>query len=148
MYPPQCNDSCYGCFGFREEYIGKRYFLPGIEHELDECSDRDREEFSSIGGSLRDLRNVESVDQNPIGKIIALKSGDLHQGLPTKSVNYGPNSLWRNNRIYPGFFSFIAKADVAKSVKEKEPSTVEMQFMETWCWSVNLVTAIRFKLTR
>lgn len=29
--PSQCNDSCYGCFRFREKYIGERYFLPGIE---------------------------------------------------------------------------------------------------------------------
>ena len=42
-------------------------FFRALKRELDECSDRPGE-FSSIGGSLRDLRNVEFVDQNPIGK--------------------------------------------------------------------------------
>ena len=63
--------------------IADVYKRQALKRELDECSDRPGE-FSSIGGSLRDLRNVEFVDQNPIGKSSYQLPDNLYkQSLPT-----------------------------------------------------------------
>lgn len=56
-----------GVSGSGKSTLVRDIFYRALKRELDECSDRPGE-FSSIGGSLRDLRNVEFVDQNPIGK--------------------------------------------------------------------------------
>ena len=56
-----------GVSGSGKSTLVRDIFFRALKRELDECSDRPGE-FSSIGGSLRDLRNVEFVDQNPIGK--------------------------------------------------------------------------------
>mgnify|MGYP001159057828 CR=1 FL=1 len=56
-----------GVSGSGKSTLVRDIFFRALKRELDECSDRPGE-FSSIGGSLRDLRNVDFVDQNPIGK--------------------------------------------------------------------------------
>ena len=56
-----------GPSGSGKSTLVRDIFYRALKRELDECSDRPGE-FSSIGGSLRDLRNIEFVDQNPIGK--------------------------------------------------------------------------------
>ena len=56
-----------GVSGSGKSTLVRDIFYRALKRELDECSDRPGE-FSSISGSLRDLRNIEFVDQNPIGK--------------------------------------------------------------------------------
>ena len=56
-----------GVSGSGKSTLVRDIFFRALKRELDECSDRPGE-FASIGGDLKELRNVEFVDQNPIGK--------------------------------------------------------------------------------
>ena len=47
-----------GVSGSGKSTLVRDIFFRALKRELDECSDRPGE-FSSIGGSLRDLRNVD-----------------------------------------------------------------------------------------
>ena len=55
-----------GVSGSGKSTLVRDIFFRALKRELDECSDRPGE-FASIGGDLKELRNVEFVDQNPIG---------------------------------------------------------------------------------
>lgn len=103
-------------------------FFRALKRELDECSDRPGE-FSSIGGSLRDLRNVEFVDQNPIGKssrsnpVTYIKAYDEIRKL------WSEQSLAKQMGYTPGFFSFNSEGGRCEECKGEGTITVEMQFM-------------------
>ena len=56
-----------GLSGSGKSTLVRDIFFRALKRELDECSERPGE-FASIGGDLQNLRNVEFVDQNPIGK--------------------------------------------------------------------------------
>ena len=56
-----------GVSGSGKSTLVRDIFFRALKRELDECSERPGE-FASIGGDLQNLRNVEFVDQNPIGK--------------------------------------------------------------------------------
>ena len=56
-----------GVSGSGKSTLVRDIFFRALKRELDECTDRPGE-FASISGDLRNLRNVEFVDQNPIGK--------------------------------------------------------------------------------
>ena len=56
-----------GVSGSGKSTLVRDIFYRALKRELDECSERPGE-FVSIGGDLSDLRNVEFIDQNPIGK--------------------------------------------------------------------------------
>ena len=55
-----------GVSGSGKSTLVRDIFFRALKRELDECTDRPGE-FASISGDLRNLRNVEFVDQNPIG---------------------------------------------------------------------------------
>ena len=56
-----------GVSGSGKSTLVRDIFFRALKRELDECSERPGE-FATIGGDLQNLRNVEFVDQNPIGK--------------------------------------------------------------------------------
>lgn len=99
-----------------------------LKRELDECSDRPGE-FASIGGDLRDLRNVEFVDQNPIGKssrsnpVTYIKAYDEIRKL------WADQPLARQMGYTPGYFSFNSEGGRCEECKGEGTVTVEMQFM-------------------
>lgn len=103
-------------------------FYRALKRELDECSDRPGE-FSSIGGSLRDLRNVEFVDQNPIGKssrsnpVTYIKAYDEIRKL------WAEQPLSKQMGYTPGHFSFNSEGGRCEECKGEGSITVEMQFM-------------------
>ena len=97
-------------------------FYRALKRELDECSERPGE-FVSIGGDLQDLRNVEFIDQNPIGKssrsnpVTYLKAYDDIRKL------FADQPLSKQMGYTPGTFSFNSEC------KGEGTITVEMQFM-------------------
>ena len=52
-----------GVSGSGKSTLVRDIFFRALKRELDECTDRPGE-FASISGDLRNLRNVEFVDQN------------------------------------------------------------------------------------
>ncbi len=117
-----------GVSGSGKSTLVRDIFYRALKRELDECSDRPGE-FSSIGGSLRDLRNVEFVDQNPIGKssrsnpVTYIKAYDEIRKL------WAEQPLAKQMGYTAGFFSFNSEGGRCEECKGDGTITVEMQFM-------------------
>ena len=87
-----------GVSGSGKSTLVRDIFFRALKRELDECTDRPGE-FASISGDLRNLRNVEFVDQNPIGK--SSRSNPVTYIKPTtKYANFGQNNPSPNKWLY------------------------------------------------
>ena len=117
-----------GVSGSGKSTLVRDIFFRALKRELDECSDRPGE-FSSISGSLRELRNVEFVDQNPIGKssrsnpVTYIKAYDEIRKL------WADQPLAKQMGYTPGHFSFNNEGGRCEECKGDGTITVEMQFM-------------------
>ena len=117
-----------GVSGSGKSTLVRDIFYRALKRELDECSDRPGE-FVSIGGNLRDLSNVEFVDQNPIGKssrsnpVTYLKVYDDIRKL------YAEQPLAKQMGYTAGYFSFNSEGGRCEECKGEGTITVEMQFM-------------------
>ena len=117
-----------GVSGSGKSTLVRDIFYRALKRELDECSERPGE-FVSIGGNLRDLRNVEFIDQNPIGKssrsnpVTYLKAYDEIRKL------YADQPLAKQMGYTPGYFSFNSEGGRCEECKGEGTITVEMQFM-------------------
>lgn len=117
-----------GVSGSGKSTLVRDIFFRALKRELDECSDRPGE-FSSISGSTRELRNVEFVDQNPIGKssrsnpVTYIKAYDEIRKL------WADQPLAKQMGYTPGHFSFNNEGGRCEECKGDGTITVEMQFM-------------------
>ena len=117
-----------GVSGSGKSTLVRDIFYRALKRELDECSDRPGE-FISIGGDLKNLRNVEFIDQNPIGKssrsnpVTYLKAYDEIRKL------YAEQPLAKQMGYTAGYFSFNSEGGRCEECKGEGTITVEMQFM-------------------
>ncbi|MBW9202159.1 excinuclease ABC subunit A [Bacteroidales bacterium SW292] len=117
-----------GVSGSGKSTLIRNILYRALKRELDECSERPGE-FISIGGSLNDLRNVEFIDQNPIGKssrsnpVTYLKVYDDIRKL------YADQPLSKQMGYTAGTFSFNSEGGRCEECKGEGTITVEMQFM-------------------
>ena len=117
-----------GVSGSGKSTLVRDIFYRALKRELDECSDRPGE-FVSIGGDLRNLRNIEFVDQNPIGKssrsnpVTYIKAYDEIRKL------WADQALAKQMGYTAGFFSFNNEGGRCEECKGDGTITVEMQFM-------------------
>lgn len=100
----------------------------GMKRQLDQAADRPGE-FAALKGDVQEIRSIEFVDQNPIGKstrsnpVTYIKAWDeirkLMSNLPiSKQMGYTA-----------GFFSFNTDGGRCEECKGEGTVTVEMQFM-------------------
>ena len=117
-----------GVSGSGKSTLVRDIFFRALNRELDECSDRPGE-FASIGGDLKELRNVEFVDQNPIGKssrsnpVTYIKAYDEIRKL------WAEQPLAKQMGYTAGHFSFNSEGGRCEECKGEGTITVEMQFM-------------------
>ncbi len=117
-----------GVSGSGKSTLVRDIFYRALKRELDECTERPGE-FVAIGGSLHDLRNVEFVDQNPIGKssrsnpVTYIKAYDEIRKL------WAEQPLAKQMGYGPGYFSFNSEGGRCEECKGEGTVTVEMQFM-------------------
>jgi len=111
-----------GVSGSGKSTLVRDIFYRALKRELDECSERPGE-FISI------LRNVEFIDQNPIGKssrsnpVTYLKAYDDIRKL------YADQPQSKQMGYTPGTFSFNSEGGRCEECKGEGTITVEMQFM-------------------
>ena len=133
-----------GVSGSGKSTLVRDIFYRALKRELDECSDRPGE-FVSIGGDLRDLRNVEFIDQNPIGKssrsnpVTYLKAYDDIRKL------FADQPLSKQMGYTPGTFSFNSEGGRCEECKGEGTITVEMQFMADLVLECESCHGMRFK---
>ncbi len=133
-----------GVSGSGKSTLVRDIFYRALKRELDECSERPGE-FVSIGGDLRDLRNVEFIDQNPIGKssrsnpVTYLKAYDDIRKL------FADQPLSKQMGYTPGTFSFNSEGGRCEECKGEGTITVEMQFMADLVLECESCHGMRFK---
>ncbi|MDL2291901.1 excinuclease ABC subunit UvrA, partial [Bacteroides sp. OttesenSCG-928-F21] len=117
-----------GVSGSGKSTLVRDILYRSLKRELDECTDRPGEHLS-IGGDIRSLRNVEFVDQNPIGKssrsnpVTYIKAYDEIRKL------WAEQPLARQMGYTAGHFSFNSEGGRCEECKGDGTITVEMQFM-------------------
>ena len=133
-----------GVSGSGKSTLVRDIFYRALKRELDECTERPGE-FVSIGGDLRDLRNVEFIDQNPIGKssrsnpVTYLKAYDDIRKL------FADQPLSKQMGYTPGTFSFNSEGGRCEECKGEGTITVEMQFMADLVLECEACHGKRFK---
>ena len=133
-----------GVSGSGKSTLVRDIFYRALKRELDECSDRPGE-FVSIGGDIQNLRNIEFVDQNPIGKssrsnpVTYIKAYDEIRKL------WAEQPLARQMGYTAGFFSFNSEGGRCEECKGDGTITVEMQFMSDLVLECESCHGKRFK---
>ena len=117
-----------GVSGSGKSTLVRDIFYRALKRELDECSDRPGE-FVSIGGDIQNLRNIEFVDQNPIGK--SSRSNPVTYIMAYDEIRklWAEQPLARQMGYTAGFFSFNSEGGRCEECKGDGTITVEMQFM-------------------
>ena len=133
-----------GVSGSGKSTLVRDIFFRALKRELDECSERPGE-FASIGGDLQNLRNVEFVDQNPIGKssrsnpVTYIKAYDEIRKL------WAEQPLAKQMGYSAGYFSFNSEGGRCEECKGDGTITVEMQFMADLVLECETCHGKRFK---
>jgi excinuclease ABC subunit A len=123
-----------GVSGSGKSTLIRSILYPAIRKELGLSSDLPGK-FDSIKGDLKLIKNIEFVDQNPIGKssrsnpITYVKAFDEIRDL------YARQPLAKMRGYKPGFFSFNVEGGRCEMCEGEGTITVGMQFMA----DVNLV---------
>ncbi len=133
-----------GVSGSGKSTLIRDIFYRGLKRELDECNERPGE-FISIGGDIQQVRNVEFVDQNPIGKssrsnpVTYLKAYDEIRKL------WADQPLSKQMGYNSSFFSFNSEGGRCEECKGEGTTTVEMQFMADLILECETCHGKRFK---
>ena len=112
-----------GVSGSGKSTLVRDIFYRALKRELDECNERPGE-FTSIGGDLQNLRNVEFVDQNPIGKssrsnpVTYIKAYDEIRKL------WADQPLAKQMGYSAGYFSFNSEGGRCEECKGEGTITV------------------------
>lgn len=117
-----------GVSGSGKSTLVRDIFYRALKRELDECSERPGE-FISIGGDLHNLRDVEFVDQNPIGKSSRSNPVTYIKAYDDIRKLWADQPLAKQMGYTAGFFSFNSEGGRCEECKGDGTVTVEMQFM-------------------
>jgi excinuclease ABC subunit A len=117
-----------GVSGSGKSTLVRDVFYRALKRELDECTERPGE-FVSIGGDLRNLRNVEFVDQNPIGKSSRSNPVTYVRAYDEIRKLWADQPLAKQMGYSAGYFSFNSEGGRCEECKGEGTITVEMQFM-------------------
>lgn len=117
-----------GVSGSGKSTLVRDIFYRALKRELDECSDRPGE-FLLLQGDVKSLKNIEFIDQNPIGKssrsnpVTYIKAYDEIRKL------WAEQALAKQMNYTAGHFSFNSEGGRCEECKGDGNITVEMQFM-------------------
>lgn len=117
-----------GVSGSGKSTLIKKGLLPYLQRYLDGYFENTNADHL-IGGSLKQIKQLEFVDQNPIGKssrsnpVTYVKAFDDIRNL------YAEQGLAKSRGYKPGFFSFNVEGGRCETCQGEGQTTVEMQFM-------------------
>ncbi|MBI1268493.1 MAG: excinuclease ABC subunit A [Cryomorphaceae bacterium] len=117
---------------------------PAIRRELGEFSDQIGK-FAGIDGAVKDVKAIEFIDQNPIGKssrsnpVTYVKAWD-----EVRSI-YSSLQISKTRQYKPAFFSFNVEGGRCETCEGEGRVTIEMQFMADITLQCDVCKGKRFK---
>ena len=117
-----------GVSGSGKSSLVKGILYPAMKRHLDEVADFPGE-YSSLGGDWKQIKHVEFVDQNPIGKSTRSNPATYVKAYDEIRKLFAEQPLSKQMGFTPQFFSFNAEGGRCEECKGAGVITVEMQFM-------------------
>lgn len=117
-----------GVSGSGKSSLVKGILYPALKRHLDEIADTPGE-YSSLDGDWKQIRHVEFVDQNPIGKSTRSNPATYVKAYDEIRKLFAEQQLSKQMGYTPQYFSFNTEGGRCEECKGAGVVTVEMQFM-------------------
>ena len=117
-----------GVSGSGKSSLVKGILYPALKRHLDEVADTPGE-YSSLGGDWKQIKYVEFVDQNPIGKSTRSNPATYVKAYDEIRKLFADQQLSKQMGFTPQYFSFNTEGGRCEECKGAGVITVEMQFM-------------------
>lgn len=117
-----------GVSGSGKSTLVKKGLIPNLQKYLDGYFESVKAEHL-ISGSLKQIQQLEFVDQNPIGKSSRSNPVTYIKVYDDIRTLYADQPLAKARNFKPGFFSFNVEGGRCETCQGEGQITVEMQFM-------------------
>ena len=117
-----------GVSGSGKSTLVRDIFYRAMKRHFDEVADRPGE-FLGLEGDLQMVKNIEFVDQNPIGKSSRSNPVTYVKAYDEIRKLFADQALSKQMGYTAGFFSFNTEGGRCEECKGEGTVTVEMQFM-------------------
>ncbi|MBR5688871.1 MAG: excinuclease ABC subunit UvrA, partial [Prevotella sp.] len=117
-----------GVSGSGKSSLVKGILYPALKRHLDEVADLPGE-YSSIEGDWKQVKHVEMVDQNPIGRSSRSNPATYVKAYDAIRQLFAEQPLSKQMGFTPQYFSFNTDGGRCEECKGAGMITVEMQFM-------------------
>lgn len=117
-----------GVSGSGKSSLIKGILYPAMKRHLDEAADAPGE-YSAIEGDWQNIKHVELVDQNPIGKSSRSNPATYVKAYDAIRTLFAAQPLAKQLGFSAQYFSFNAEGGRCEECKGAGTITVEMQFM-------------------
>jgi excinuclease ABC subunit A len=137
-------DVITGVSGSGKSSLIKGILYPALKRHLDEVADIPGE-YSSLEGDWKQIRHVEFVDQNPIGKSTRSNPATYVKAYDAIRQLFADQPLAKQMGFSAQYFSFNADGGRCDECKGAGVITVEMQFMADLTIECDVCHGQRFK---
>jgi len=143
-FPLDCLTVITGVSGSGKSTLVKKILYPALQKELFNTGEKPGQ-YSSISGSFNHIKEIEYVDQNPIGKssrsnpISYIKAYDDIRDL------FAKQNLSKIRNYQPKHFSYNVDGGRCEQCKGEGTVTIEMQFMADVHLECDTCNGKRFK---
>jgi excinuclease ABC subunit A len=117
-----------GVSGSGKSTLVKKGLVPLLQKYLDGYFDNVKADHL-LGGSLKQVKQLEYVDQNPIGKSSRSNPVTYVKAYDEIRTLYSEQPLAKARNYKPGYFSFNVEGGRCEMCQGEGVTTVEMQFM-------------------
>ncbi len=144
VFPLDCLTVITGVSGSGKSTLVKRILYPALQKELFNTGEKPGQ-YTSLEGSFKHIKEIEYVDQNPIGKssrsnpISYIKAYDDIRDL------FAKQNLSKIRNYQPKHFSYNVDGGRCEQCKGEGTVTIEMQFMADVHLECDVCHGKRFK---
>jgi excinuclease ABC subunit A len=117
-----------GVSGSGKSTLIKHILFPAIKKELTGFSDKSGQ-FTKISGNYKNIKNIEFVDQNPIGRSSRSNPVTYVKAYDDIRALFAKQKLSHIRNYQPKHFSFNVDGGRCETCKGEGEVTIEMQFM-------------------
>ena len=143
-FPLNVMTAVTGVSGSGKSSLVRGILYPLMKRRLDEVADQPGE-YKSLEGDWEQIRHVEMVDQNPIGKSLRSNPATYVKAYDEIRRIFAETALAKQMGFTPQHFSFNADGGRCEECKGAGVITIEMQFMADLTLECDACHGKRFK---